>query len=296
MKLTNKFSIPQTFVNVLDRPTYSKGKANLSVTQLINSPKIVALTKKFDDELEQDVADMVWSIFGSAVHQILEHGKDDNHLVEERLHANLDGWKVSGAIDLQIVHPDGIDIRDYKTVSAWAVMNEKIEWEHQLNIYAWLVESIKKVPVKSLGIVAIVRDWSRREAAGTNLYYPKAPVREIPIKLWPMEDREAFVRSRIQAHSDCEFQLNTDGKLPDCTPQEMWEKPTRYAIIKTGNIRAKSVHDNLQDAQWAIQDIKKENRRDYQIEVRPGSRTRCESFCPVSNYCQQWRDYKESIK
>ena len=58
MKLTNKFNIPQTFVNVLKRPTYSKGKANLSVTQLINSPKIVALTKKFDDQIEQDVADI----------------------------------------------------------------------------------------------------------------------------------------------------------------------------------------------------------------------------------------------
>ena len=296
MKLTNKFNIPQTFVNVVKRPTYNHGKANLSVTQLINSPKIVALTKKFEEEIEQDVADMVWSIFGSAVHGILEHGKDENHLVEERLHAELDGWRVSGAIDLQIVHPDGIDIRDYKTVSAWSVMNEKIEWEHQLNIYAWLVETFKKVPVKSLGIVAIVRDWSRREAAGTNLYYPKAPVWEIPIKLWSMEERESFVRSRIQAHSNCEFELNTDGKLPDCTPEEMWEKPTRYAIIKTGNVRAKSVHDSLQDAQWAIQDIKKENRRDYQIEVRPGSRTRCETFCPVSNYCQQWRDYQESKK
>ena len=75
MKLTNKFNIPQTFVNVLERPTYSKGKANLSVTQLINSPKIVALTKKFDDQIEQDVADMVWSLFGSAVHNILEHAR-----------------------------------------------------------------------------------------------------------------------------------------------------------------------------------------------------------------------------
>ena len=44
MKYTNKFNIPQTFVNVLHRPTYSKGRANLSVTQLINSPKIVNLT------------------------------------------------------------------------------------------------------------------------------------------------------------------------------------------------------------------------------------------------------------
>lgn len=86
MKLTNKFSIPQTFINVLDRPTYSKGKAHLSVTQLLNSPKIVALTKKFEDEIEQDASDMVWSIFGSAVHNILEHGKDENHIVEQRIH------------------------------------------------------------------------------------------------------------------------------------------------------------------------------------------------------------------
>jgi hypothetical protein len=68
MKLTNVHKIPETFVNVLKRPTYSKGKANLSATQLLNSPKIVALTKKFEDELEQDVSDMVWSIFGTAIH------------------------------------------------------------------------------------------------------------------------------------------------------------------------------------------------------------------------------------
>ena len=133
MKLTNKFNIPQTFVNVLERPTYSKGKANLSVTQLINSPKIVALTKKFDEEIEQDVADMVWSLFGSAVHNILEHGKDENHVVEQRIHAELDGWNISGAVDLQLLQKAGIAIKDYKTTSVWAVMNEKIEWEYQLN-------------------------------------------------------------------------------------------------------------------------------------------------------------------
>ena len=72
MKLTNKHNLPQTFVNVLKRPTYSKGRANLSVTQLINSPKIVALTQRFQDELEEDVSDMVWSLFGSAVHAVLE--------------------------------------------------------------------------------------------------------------------------------------------------------------------------------------------------------------------------------
>jgi hypothetical protein len=289
MKLTNKHNIPQTFINVLDRPTYSRGKANISVTQLINSPKIVALTKKFEDEIEQDVADMVWSIFGSAVHKVLEHGQDENHLVEERLHAEVDGWKISGAIDLQIVHPDGIDIRDYKTVSAWSVMNEKIEWEQQLNIYAWLVETVKKMPVKSLGIVAIIRDWSRREAA-RNPDYPQAPIKEIPINTWGMLERNKLIKDRIHAHAACEFEIETDGDLPECTPEEMWEKPTVWAVKKLGGARAKSVHQTHQEALEALAKA----GRDYEIEVRPGSRTRCETFCPVSNYCQQWRDYQES--
>lgn len=289
MKITNKYNLPQTFVNVLRRPTYSKGKANLSVTQLINSPKIVSLTQKFYDELEEDVADMVWSIFGSAVHGILEHGKDPHHVIEERVHAEVDGWKISGAVDLQIIHDDGtVSIRDYKTTSAWAVMNEKIEWEQQLNIYAFLIERVKKMPVKDLGIVAIIRDWSRREAAKRE-GYPEAPIKELPITLWPFEEREAFVLHRIAKHSACEFALEAGEPLPPCTPQEMWEKPTIYAVKKKGNVRAKSVYENEEDAAKVVADLGK----DFEIEVRPGERTRCANFCAVNAYCQQWRDYQE---
>lgn len=289
MKLTNIHNIPETFVNVLKRPTYSKGKANLSATQLLNSPKIVALTKKFEDEIEQDVSDMVWSIFGTAIHGVLEHGKDDNHIVEERLHAEIGGWKISGAVDLQIVTGENtVSIRDYKTTSAWAVMNEKIEWEQQLNIYAWLVEANKRVVVDSLGIVAIIRDWSRREAA-KNEDYPQSPVKELPIKLWSYEDRQNFIEDRLVAHSEAEFALDADEDLPDCTPEEMWEKPSVWAVRKVGNIRAKSLHNTEEEANAALEAAGK----GFEIEYRPGERTRCANFCPVSNWCQQWRTFQE---
>ena len=288
MKLTNKYNIPQTFVNVLQRPTYSKGKANLSVTQLINSPKIVALTSLFADELEQDVSEMVWSIFGSAVHGVLEHGKDANHKIEERLHTEIDGWNISGAIDLQIVGENGIAIRDYKTTSAWAVMNEKAEWEQQLNIYAWLVEKVKKTPVTDVGIVAIIRDWNRRDA-GTREGYPEAPIKELPVRLWSFEERERFVSERISKHSACEFAIETDQPLPRCTPEEMWEKNTTWAVKKTGGVRAKSVHQTQEEAADALEKAGK----GYEIEVRLGERTRCANFCSVSHRCIQWRDYQD---
>ena len=291
MKLTNKYNIPQTFMNVLDRPTYSKGKAHLSVTQLLNSPKIVALTKKFEDEIEQDASDMVWSIFGSAVHNILEHGKDENHIVEQRIHKEYEGWHISGAIDLQVVNPEGIDVKDYKTTSAWAVMNEKIDWEVQLNIYAGLVEDVKKVPVTSVGIVAIIRDWNRRDAASRE-GYPEAPVKEIPIRLWTKEERYAFISNRIAAHSACEFAIETDGDLPDCTPEEMWEKSTVWAVRKTGNKRAHSLYETEELAVSALAELGDK----YEMEVRKGERTRCINFCPVNTWCTQYKTYlKEQL-
>ena len=91
MKLTNKFNLPDTFVNVIQRPTYSKGKAHISATELINSPRIVQLKKKHWEDITQDASEMVWSLFGSAVHNILEHGKDKHHIVEERLTPTLKG-------------------------------------------------------------------------------------------------------------------------------------------------------------------------------------------------------------
>lgn len=295
MKLTNKHGLPDTIVNVLKRPEYSKGKAHLSVTQMINSPKIVALTKKFDSEIEQDVADMVWSLFGSAIHKVLEHGKESHHIVEERIHATVDGWRLSGAVDLQIKNEDSIDIRDYKTTSAWAVMNEKIEWEQQLNCYAWLVEKVKGIQVKSVGIIAIIRDWSRRDAAN-NPDYPQAPIKEIAVRLWPFDEREAYVKERIHAHAECEFAMETEADLPDCTPTEMWEKPASYAVMKEGNKRANYVTPTMHEAELALKELQGgQPKAKFSIIVRPGGRTRCESFCSVNTYCQQWRNYQESL-
>ena len=289
MKLTNRHNIPQTFVNVIRRPTYSKGRANLSVTQLINSPKIVALSAKYEAEIEQDVSEMVWQLFGSATHNILEHGKDKDHVVEERLFAELDGWRISGAIDLQIIKPDGVSIRDYKVTSAWAVQSEKIEWEQQLNIYAWLVEKVKGLPVVDLGIVAIIRDWSRREAASKE-GYPEAPIKELPISIWTYEEREKFILHRIAQHSACEFAMELGDDLPPCSAEEMWERPTVYAVKKKGGTRAKSLHNTQQHAEVALEKAGK----DHEIEVRKGERTRCANFCQVSKYCAQWKAYQES--
>jgi hypothetical protein len=79
--------------------------------------------------------------------------------------------------------------------------------------------------------------------------------------------------------------------MPECTPEEMWEKPTTYAIMKAGGVRAKKVCATQDEAAALIAT----KFPDHTIEVREGGRTRCESFCQVAPFCQQYKSYKEAV-
>lgn len=286
MKITNIHNLPESILNALHRPTYSKGKSHISCTELLSSPRIVQLKRKHWDDIEQDASEMVWQLFGSAIHHVLEHGAGANHVIEERLFAEFSGWVLSGAIDLQVVNDDGIHISDYKTTSAWAVMNEKSDWTYQLNIYAHLVERVKSVPVTGLSIIAIIRDWSAREAA-TKADYPKAPIVTVPISLWTPDKREAFIQSKLSAHSSALFEADTAGVLPECSAEDMWERPSAWAVKKEGGVRAKSVHSSKEEAELHV-------AKGYFIEHRPGERVRCASYCQVARWCSQYQSFKES--
>jgi hypothetical protein len=289
MKLTNKYNLPETIVNVIKRPQYSRGKSQISATEILNSPRIVQLRQKHMDDIETDAAEMVWSLFGTAVHNILQHGKDDHHIVEERLHIEFDGWHISGALDLQEVTEAGIGIRDYKVTSAWAVQQYKTEWIEQLNLYAWLVEKVKGIAVTDLKIVGIVRDWSRRDAASKESY-PQAPIVTLDFPLWPMEVREKFIKDRLAKHNEAVFALGMGDSLEECTPEEMWERPTVYAVRKIGGVRAKTLFSDKQAAEDNLAELN-EKKVLYELDVREGTRTRCEGFCQVAPYCDQYQTY-----
>lgn len=288
MRITNRHNLPETIINVLHRPAYSKGDAHLSVTELINSPRIVQLRKAHWNDIEEDAADMIWSLFGSALHNILQHGKASNHIVEKRLFHEVDGWRVSGALDLMVLDKNGVSIFDYKCTSVWSVMADKVEWQRQLNVYAWLVEKTTEHKVNSLQIVAILRDWSAREASVKD-GYPQAPIVVIDVPLWSIDVREDYVRKRITQHNAALFAAETGEQLPECSKEDCWEKPTEFAVKKKGNKRATAVFLSKDEAEKKQQDL----GDSYELEVRPGERTRCERFCSVSKWCNQFHQYKE---
>ena len=135
MKITNKHNVPAPLVTLASKEYYSKGASSYSVTEIMSPPKIKRLREQYNDNIESDVADMLWSMLGSALHVVMERGETPGFLSEERLFTEINGVTISGAIDLQQETDRGVIIIDYKFTSAWAVMQDKVEWEQQLNVY-----------------------------------------------------------------------------------------------------------------------------------------------------------------
>ena len=151
----------------------------------------------------------------------------------------------------------------------------------------WLVSRVKKMPIKSLHIVAILRDWSAREAQNKE-NYPQSPIATIDIPLWDQDKQEQYIKDRLSLHNEAYFATHAGGDMPECTAEDMWEKPTTYAVMKPGDARAKKVCTTAEEAEHLV--VTK--FPDHKVEVREGGRTRCESFCQVAPFCEQYQRYQ----
>jgi len=163
LKITNRYDLPQPLVEMMSKDRYSKGKSEYSVTGLLSPPKVQRLREQYDDALEQDISEMLYAFLGTALHSRFEEIQTKNFIKEERLFTELEGTTVSGAIDIQEVTPAGIILWDYKFTSVWSVMKEKREWVEQLNLYKWLVETVKRERVVGLKVCAMLRDYTKHE-------------------------------------------------------------------------------------------------------------------------------------
>lgn len=280
MKYTNAANLPQPLVDAVMFSDYDK-VGDISVSGLIEPPRLHQLKKRHDDEIVEDVADGIWRLIGSIGHKIVERANTDNHLSEERLTTKLNGWIISGKADL--LSP-AMKISDYKFTSVYAVKHEKADWTAQLNLYSWLYAA-HGFFAKSAEIVAVLRDWSKPKAQREpDMPQVQAVVREVP--MWGPEYQEAFALTRVQLHQAAE--TLPDDELPECTDTETWKRPDTWAVKKKGNKKAMpgGLHSTAESA-LAFALIKDASLKTIETEFRPGVNVRCESYCPVAQFCNQ---------
>jgi len=270
--------------------------ADISVTGLLQPPRIALLKELYGDEIEEDISQRLWSTFGTALHEIIERGAKDlpNYIPEQRLYCVVDDCVVSGGIDLQEEIDGKVNLVDWKTTSAWAVTNGKIDWEYQLNSYAFLMWKNKGIRVSGLQVGALIKDWSKRTAQ-FNSEYPQLPIVMIDIPLWSIAQQEAFLKDRVTEHKIARLRHELSGELPQCTDREMWATSGGWAVVKQGAKRASKLFDDEQSAEaYALAASK--GGIIHNVEKRPVNRTRCEEYCPVNSVCEQYKQWANTQK
>ena len=281
MKITNKQNLPAPVVALLTRNFYTKGASQYSVTELMSPPKIRRLREQFDDQIEVDVTSMLESQFGTFMHGKLEAKEIEGCINEERLFTDVNGMTISGQIDLQEELTSGIGVVDYKFVKAWSVMMNKTEWETQLNVYKWLVETVKHKKVVRLQVCAFIKDYSKFE---TKDGYPEAKIVMIDIPMWDSVKAESYVRSRLEMHQNAKMAHDFGEELQPCTDEERWAKETTYAVKREGRKTAIRVFKTIEEATELA-----EKEKGY-VETRAGEYTRCTgNYCQVAEWCDQYQ-------
>lgn len=281
MKITNKQGLPAPLVALLARDFYTKGASQYSVTELMSPPKIRRMREQYDEEMEVDATKLIASQLGTFMHARLEGKAVEGYTNEERIFHSIDGITISGAVDLQEHTENGIVIIDYKFVKAWSVMKSKEDWVTQLNIYKWLVETVKKQKVCGLKICAIIKDYS---AHSNQEGYPEAEAVMIDIPIWDSVTTETYVRQRLDMHRAAKQAQEFGEELQACTDDDRWMSETIYAVKREGRKTAIRVFKSIEEATELA-----EKEKGY-VEERKGEPRRCiGDFCGVSKWCKQYQ-------
>ena len=292
MKYTNRHNIPQEIINAVHNDNYSRGKATISATGLLQPPRSRLLAQEHYDKLTIDVSDEIWKLLGQSVHTILERANENNEdtITEQRMFAKVKDWTVSGQTDSIDVKSN--TLKDYKVTSVWSIVSAlkegKIEWEQQLNIYAYLYKQTTERTIDQLNIIAIARDWNKNQYLRSGGDYPPSPVTVLNIDLWSDEEQEAFIKQRVSIHQEAEVDYLINDKLPLCTDEERWRRKDTYRVEKKGRKTAVRVLDTQEEADEYIGGHK--DSKLLKVVEAKGECVRCANYCDVAEFCNQYNE------
>ena len=293
MIITNNTGLPEVLVNMVKNDPYSRGEnVYRSVTELIAPPRQVALKRKFYDQIMIDVSDQLFLIYGRLIHTLMENSAPEDLITEERLYATVplvnNPVRISGSFDSFDAKTGTLN--DYKFITVFRFMGGVVpkEYEQQLNLYAWLWEENGNDPVKNLRITALYRDFSKHKVK-EDKKYPRANVEVHSVPIWSKEERLLFIMERVALH------LKAEQELPECSVEERWAEPDKWAIMKPSKEEGKkdSCKKLFLEREEAVEWPKKKDG-DY-IAFRPGKSKRCEAYCDASDFCTQFQNTKNPV-
>lgn len=286
--------LPKALLTALKSSPYRAGTARFSVSQLISPPQKRVLCARHREKIELDPGRQLYSLMGSATHDVIESGACEASIAHTRFYGTIQGpadtrESISGEVDLLEQSEAGWTLYDFKNVFVRAAGKPKTEHIIQLNCLAWLCNHHiephirPRIPVQRAAIINVFRDWSAMQALERE-DYPKEPYEVVEVPLWPSEAQLDYLQQRVETHVLAENQ--PDHALPPCSDEERWMSAPRFAVLKTGNIKPRLFDTSTEAAQY-VSERKPTEQPHYAVTQRLGRPIRCEVFCEAAAFCHQ---------
>ena len=275
MIVHNELGLPQAFINALNLEKHN-AEGCYSATTLLKSAREVVLTNRHFDDIEIDVADCVWQIWGTAVHLIFERAGIEG-FTEEKFEVPVSNSKVTGRVDLYDLENE--TIYDWKTASTWKVQfNDFTDWDKQGLIYAWLMKQ-NGLKVKEIKFVALLKDHSKSKAR-KDFEYPQKPVVVHTVKATEeaLAEIEKYILEKVQAFENAE--KLSDAELPLCTKDERWQDNDKFAVMKEGRKTAIKLFESREEAEANMKAL-----GGTYIEDRIAEPRKCADYCSCCEFC-----------
>lgn len=327
MKITNNTNIDLTLAvwllhdeyDYIDKPNY------ISVTTLMKPLRQIVLPERVPkDQRELDVADLIASTMGSALHDSIEKAWTKGYARALKLLGYPESIIKRVAINPEDsylkAHPDAIPIyleqrafkevvvngvtytvggkydmvfegvvQDNKSTSVytWLHGSKDDDYKLQGSLYKWL--NPDKILEDIIRINFIFTDWRKLDAM-RDPNYPQQRVAVKDIDLMPIPQAHDWVVAKL---TQVQKYLGVDEKdLPECTDEELWRSDPKYKYYadptKTGGRSTKNF-DTLADAKSFMQQEK--GGKGVVITV-PGEVKRC-SYCNAFDICTQKDKYQQ---
>lgn len=289
-------NLPQPFVDAATSNHEYKPN-RYSVTELLGGTCEAILKRRHQGEAEEDVADRVWAILGSAVHKVLQEAKASDTQTQEKWVSVRLPWKevcefeLSGIYDL---FDEAIGtVTDYKSCSVWKTQVGDFEdWRLQTLMYCWILRQLG-FNARRGEVVAIMRDHNKRKATYDS-DYPQHPVLKLD---WEFDTTDF---KKIEEHIKQWFlevkeQISKDDyELIECKPDNRWHKPDKWAVIRDGKSSASRVFESEDEANDLCAKYMLKKKVPYHVEHRQGEDTKCIGYCSVSQFCPHWNKINQN--
>lgn len=285
MIITNEEGYPQALVDAC-QSDYELEPNEWRVTSLLKGPREAILERRHSHEITRDVSDMIWLLFGTSVHSLLERVPiGPLEFREERIKIPIGGYVLSGKFDSYDAGEKLLT--DYKTCSVWQIINKRFDhWRQQLLIYAWMLNKIG-FECNRARVMTLAKDH-RRSLAKFEKGYPRKPGQAIPFTFSKKDFDGIEVWLTERFNEIARLEKVPDDQLPVCTAEERYNSGTKYAVMKKGKKRAVRLFDNAQ----AAQDHIAKGKGDF-VEIRPGEDKKCMDYCVACEFCNY---YKEKVE